>query len=94
MVKIRLKRIGAKKRASYRIVVIDSRTKRDGKTVVEIGHYHPVTKEPLSIDIEKAEEWIKKGAQVTQKVKKLLALSKKGGVGDEGVDRVSDKVIG
>ncbi|MBD5130008.1 MAG: 30S ribosomal protein S16 [Lachnospiraceae bacterium] len=72
-VKIRLRRMGAKKAPFYRVVVADSRFPRDGRFIEEIGYYDP-TKEPavVKIDKEKAEEWIKKGAQPTDTVKRLL----------------------
>lgn len=72
-VKIRLKRMGAKKAPFYRVVVADSRYPRDGRFIEEIGYYDP-TKEPAVVNInkEKAEEWIKKGAQPTDTVKRLL----------------------
>jgi len=73
MVKIRLKRMGAKKSPFYRIVVADARTPRDGKTLDEIGIYDP-TKDPtvLKVDTEAAKKWIANGAQVTETVKTLL----------------------
>ena len=72
-VKIRLRRMGAKKAPFYRVVVADSRYPRDGRFIEEIGYYDP-TKEPAvaNINKEKAEEWIKKGAQPTDTVKRLL----------------------
>ncbi|MBQ9375125.1 MAG: 30S ribosomal protein S16 [Ruminococcus sp.] len=72
-VKIRLKRMGAKKAPFYRIVVADSRYPRDGRFIEELGYYDP-TKEPsvLKIDDEKAKSWIGKGAQPTDTVKALL----------------------
>ena len=72
-VKIRLRRMGAKKAPFYRVVVADSGFPRDGRFLEEIGYYDP-TKEPavVNIDKEKAEEWIKKGAQPTDTVKRLL----------------------
>ena len=72
-VKIRLRRMGAKKAPFYRVVVADSRYPRDGRFIEEIGYYDPTT-DPLvgNIDNEKAEEWIKKGAQPTDTVKRLL----------------------
>ena len=72
-VKIRLKRMGAKKAPFYRVVVADSRYPRDGRFIEEIGTYNPLT-EPASINIdtEKAQKWIKNGAQPTDIVKKLL----------------------
>lgn len=77
-VKIRLRRMGAKKAPFYRIVVADSRYPRDGRFIEEIGFYDP-TKEPsvISVDPEKAKSWIANGAQPTDTVKALL---KKNGV--------------
>lgn len=73
-VKIRLRRMGAKKAPFYRVVVADSRFPRDGRFIEEIGYYDP-TREPavINIDKEKAEAWIKNGAQPTDTVKRLLA---------------------
>ena len=75
-VKIRLKRTGAKKAPTYRVVVADSRSPRDGRFIEEIGHYNPRT-EPVEIVInaEKAQTWIKNGAQPTETVKALLKKS-------------------
>ena len=72
-VKIRLRRMGAKKAPFYRIVVADSRYPRDGRFIEEIGYYDP-TKNPsiVKVDGDKAKEWIKNGAQPTDTVKKLL----------------------
>lgn len=72
-VKIRLRRMGAKKAPFYRIVVADSRYPRDGRFIEELGYYDP-TKEPsvLKVDDEKAESWIANGAQPTDTVKALL----------------------
>ena len=72
-VKIRLRRIGAKKAPSYRVVVADSRYPRDGRFIEEIGYYNPLT-EPavINIDNEKAKQWIANGAQPTETVKALL----------------------
>jgi small subunit ribosomal protein S16 len=72
-VKIRLRRMGAKKAPFYRVVVADSRSPRDGKFIEEIGHYNP-TVEPsiVKIDGEKAKEWMLKGAQPSDTVKRLL----------------------
>ena len=73
MVKIRLRRMGAKKAPYYRIVVADSRSPRDGRCIEEIGTYNPLT-EPatITVDAEKAQQWIKIGAQPTDTVKALL----------------------
>lgn len=77
-VKIRLRRMGAKKSPFYRIVVADSRYPRDGRFIEEIGFYNPLV-EPteIKIDSEKAKKWIANGAQPTDTVKALL---KKAGV--------------
>ena len=73
MVKIRLRRMGAKKAPFYRVVVADSRYPRDGRFIEEIGTYDPLT-EPatIKIDAERAQEWIKTGAQPTDTVRALL----------------------
>lgn len=75
-VKIRLKRIGAKKAPFYRIVVADERFPRNGRFIEEIGHYNPcVEPNELKVDNEKAAQWIKNGAQPTETVKTLLKRS-------------------
>ncbi|MBP3922635.1 MAG: 30S ribosomal protein S16 [Ruminiclostridium sp.] len=76
MVKIRLRRMGAKKTPFYRIVVADSRYPRDGRFIEEIGYYDP-TKEPsvIKVDTEAANKWIANGAQPTDTVKKLLKIA-------------------
>ncbi|MCT8976845.1 30S ribosomal protein S16 [Clostridium sp. CX1] len=73
-VKMRLRRMGAKKAPFYRIVVADSRSPRDGRFVEEIGYYNPLT-EPATIkfDEEKVNTWLQNGAQPTDIVKKLLS---------------------
>lgn len=73
-VKIRLKRMGAKKRPFYRVVVSDSRSPRDGRFIETLGHYDSTT-EPavIKIDEEKAIDWLQKGAQPTDTVKNLLS---------------------
>lgn len=78
MVKIRLRRMGAKKAPFYRIVVSDSRSPRDGRFIEEIGYYDPL-KNPAVINIneEKALDWLRKGAQLTETAR---ALFKKAGV--------------
>ena len=73
-VKLRLKRMGAKKKPFYRVVAADARAPRDGKFIDEVGYYNPITKD-LKIDNEKANEWIKKGAQPTETVRALLKKS-------------------
>ena len=72
-VKIRLRRMGAKRAPFYRVVVADSRYPRDGRFIEEIGYYNPM-KEPaeIKIDAEKAQKWIANGAQPTDTVKVLL----------------------
>lgn len=72
-VKIRLRRMGAKKAPFYRIVVADSRYPRDGRFIEEIGFYDP-TKEPsvIKVDAEKAKKWIANGAQPTETVRAIL----------------------
>ena len=78
MVKIRLRRMGAKKAPYYRVVVADARSPRDGRCIEEIGTYNPLT-EPatVNVDVEKAQAWIKNGAQPTDTGRGLL---KKAGV--------------
>ena len=75
-VKIRLRRMGAKKAPFYRVIVADSRFPRDGRFIEEIGTYNPMT-EPaqINIDADKAKTWIKNGAQPTDTVKVLLKKS-------------------
>ena len=73
MLKIRLRRMGAKKAPFYRIVVADSRYPRDGRFIEEVGTYDP-TKEPsaISVDTEKVKKWLSTGAQPTDTVKTIL----------------------
>lgn len=71
MLKIRLKRMGAKKNPSYRIIVINSTTKREGRPVQELGFYNPKTKE-MKFDLAAAQDWVKKGAQPTETVQYLM----------------------
>ena len=73
MVKIRLRRMGAKKAPFYRIVVADSRYPRDGRVIEEIGYYNPVENPAeLKVDVDRAQAWIKTGAQPTETVRDLL----------------------
>lgn len=75
MVKIRLRRMGAKKRPFYRLVVADSRNARDGRFIEVIGYYDPTVDPPvLKVDVEKAQEWLDKGAQPTDVARGLLKL--------------------
>ena len=75
-VKIRLRRMGAKKAPFYRVVVADSRSPRDGRFIEEIGYYNPISNpDEIKIDAEKAQNWIKNGAQPTETAKALLKKS-------------------
>ena len=73
-VKIRLKRYGTKKRPFFRVVVVDSRKPRDGRTIEEVGLYHPIEVEEkqFSIKEDRVREWLGKGAKPTDTVKRLL----------------------
>jgi len=74
MVKIRLRRVGAKKQPSYRLVIADSRSPRDGAFITTIGHYNPLTNpETVVINEEKARHWLDQGAQPTDTAARLLA---------------------
>lgn len=77
-VKIRLRRMGAKKAPFYRVIVADSRSPRDGKFIEELGYYNPIV-EPadIKIDAEKAKQWMKDGAQPSETVKRIF---KKAGI--------------
>jgi len=78
MLKIKLRRMGAPKRPSYRIVIADSKTSRGGAFIEIIGQYDPMTNpETVKVEVEKAKSWIVKGAQPTETVSRLL---KKAGV--------------
>ena len=73
MVKIRLRRMGAKKAPFYRIVVADSRYPRDGRFIEEVGYYNPMTNPiTVNVDAEKVEKWLANGAQPTETVKSIL----------------------
>ena len=73
MLRIRLRRVGAKKHPSYRIVVADSRAPRDGSFVDQVGHYDPMTDPPtIVLDDEKVKDWISKGAQPSEPVQRIL----------------------
>jgi len=75
-VKMRLKRVGAKKKPYYRIVIADERSPRDGKFIEQVGTYNPLADpSEIKFDSEKAKEWLKKGVQPTDTVKKLLKIS-------------------
>ena len=77
MLRIRLARLGRRNRPHYRVVVAERRSGRDGRRVDELGHYDPLT-EPSTVvlDVPRTEEWIRKGAQPTERVRKLLAIAR------------------
>ncbi len=76
-VSIRLRRTGSTRRPTYRVVVADSRSPRDGRFIEVIGHYNPLTTPPtVKIDRARAEEWIRKGAQPSNTVKRLMERAK------------------
>nr|ARO91372.1 30S ribosomal protein S16 [Rhodochaete parvula]ASK39554.1 ribosomal protein S16 [Rhodochaete parvula] len=72
MIKIRLKRFGRKRQASYRIVIINSKTRRDGRPVEEVGFYNPITKE-TKVNTKRIKIWLDYGVQPTDTVKSLLS---------------------
>lgn len=75
-VKIRLRRLGAKKAPFYRIVVADSRYPRDGRFIEEVGYYNPMTNPAeIKVDAEKVQKWLDSGAQPTETVKSILNKS-------------------
>ena len=85
MLRIRLRRVGARKQPSYRVVVADQRAARDGKFVDMVGHYNPRTDPPtINIDEDKVLKWIRQGAQPSDSVKRILR-----GLGT--LDRVSEQ---
>ncbi len=87
MVKIRLRRVGARNKPMYRIVVADSRSPRDGAFIEVIGHYNPLTDpETFAVDQERAQKWLKQGAQPTQTVARLLSKS---GIGEDPKPKAS-----
>lgn len=77
-VRIRLTRVGSRKRPYYRVIVVDSRKKRDGAYIENVGVYHPIEKEESEIDLreDRIKEWLEKGARPSRTVKQLL--NKKG----------------
>lgn len=88
-VKIRLRRMGAKKQPSYRVVVAPSTAPRDGRFIEIIGHYNPLTQPPtVKIDVDKAQHWLRQGAQPTEAVARLL---RKAGV-ETGRPRPEEKL--
>jgi len=73
-VKIRLKRIGAKKKPIYRMIIADSRSPRDGRFIESVGHYNPLVNPPqVTVNEERVQQWLTWGAQPTETVKALLA---------------------
>lgn len=78
MVNIHLRRMGKKKEPYYRIVVADNRAPRDGRFIEILGSYDPTGKKETSVDYEKYGEWLKKGAQPTNRVKKIMKFYKEG----------------
>lgn len=79
MVKMRLRRAGAKKQPFYRVIVADERSPRGGRFIDEVGYYNPLANSEIKIDAEKAKDWLAKGVQPTDTVKALL---KKAGITD------------
>ncbi len=80
-VKIRLARHGAKKHPYYRVVVADARAPRDGRLIEEVGRYNPLMNPALiQLDLEKVDQWIARGAQPTDTVKRLIKVAKEGPV--------------
>ena len=76
MVKIRLTRLGAKKKPFYRVVVSDSRKARNGESIATLGYYNPMTDPAeIKIDVDAAKDWIAKGAQPSETVKRLLKIA-------------------
>ena len=87
MLKIRLRRVGAKKQPAYRVVVAESSAPRDGRFVEIIGHYNPLTNpSTIVIDAEKARKWLRNGAQPTERVARLLSA-----VGVTGASAAKDQ---
>jgi small subunit ribosomal protein S16 len=78
-VRIRLKKFGAKKRPYYRVVVVDSRAPRNGKTLEEVGLYHPIepAEKQVLLNVERIQYWISKGAQLSDTMKRLFNKRKK-----------------
>jgi small subunit ribosomal protein S16 len=77
-VSIRLRRMGSNRRPAYRVVVADSRAPRDGRFIEILGHYNPLTEPPtIHIDRTRADDWIRKGAQPSNTVKRLMEVAAK-----------------
>lgn len=71
MLKLRLKKTGRKKQPSFRLVVMENKTRRDGRSIEEVGYYNPITKQSY-FDIDKINKWLKNGVKFTQTVESLL----------------------
>jgi small subunit ribosomal protein S16 len=86
-VKIRLTRVGSKKNPIYRVVVADSRSPRDGRFIEIVGRYNPRT-EPSTIELDQAkiDDWLSKGAQPTESVRRLIKAAASGATPDAGAD--------
>ena len=94
MVKIRLRRMGAKKAPFYRVVVADGRSPRDGRHIDEVGRYNPLTNpKTISLDLEKIDEWIANGAQPTDSVAHLIDIVRSGAPAPEKKVKKSKKQL-
>lgn len=93
-VKIRLARFGAKKRPYYRVVVADGRMPRDGRHIEEVGRYNPLTNpKTITLDLEKIDEWIAKGAQPSNAVSHLIDIVREGQPAPEKKAKKSKKQV-
>ena len=93
-VKIRLARHGAKKRPYYRVVVADSRARRDGRYIEVVGKYNPIADpKVIELDLEKIDEWIGKGAQPTEAVEALMKVAREGAPAAEKKVKPSKKAV-
>lgn len=75
MLKLRLKRIGKKKQPAYRLVIMESRTRRDGRAIDQVGYYNPITKQSY-FEVEKITKWLKIGVKPSETVQNLLKKAK------------------
>ena len=93
-VRIRLRRMGRKKQAHYRIVVADSAAPRDGRFVETLGYYKPLTSPArLVVDLDRADEWIRKGAEQSDTVRTLLNKARKGGDGKVALGEIDPEEV-
>lgn len=93
MVRIRLRKIGTKNKPFFRVVVADSRSPRDGAAIEEIGYYNPRKPTEFSLNVERAEHWISKGAQPSERVLSLLRRAKKEvGATDTSLEKTVENV--